>query len=402
MTLDKAGGDLVGPSSATGPGDDQPRGQDMKDTSEVVIVGGGAAGCSVAYYLALVGVKSTIIEREGIGSQASGFSAGGLNPLQGTGIPGPLSAVAMESYLLHQDLFPTLKEATGVDYQWRITTLIKVAFGDEDLPELQETYDTFSATDGFQADMLDPEQLLDLEPRISPDVVKGVAARGNASLDSFKYTLALAQAAEKLGASVRPGTVQGLERSNGRVTGVLLDGSVLHCDQLVMATGPWSRIAEPWMGTYIPVDPLKGEILRVELPGGPLGYDMSGGGGSLYPKPDGLVWCGTTEDWRGYDMSTTESARQRIEKGAARLIPEMAKARLVLHTACLRPVTPDWLPIIGRAPGLDNAYLATGAGKKGILLSPAIGKAVADLITEDATEVSVEQFGPERFAGPTG
>lgn len=372
----------------------------MTDTSEVVIVGGGAAGCSVAYFLALAGVKSTIIEREGIGSQASGFSAGGLNPLQGTGIPGPLSEVAMESYLLHRDLFPTLKEETGVDYQWRIISLIKAAFGEEDLGELQETFDTFTATDGFEANMLDPEQLLDLEPRLSPEIVQGVVARGNASLDSYKYTLALVQAAEKLGASVRSGTVQGLERSNGRVTGVILEGGVMHCDHLVMATGPWSRMAEPWMGTYIPVDPLKGEILRVELPGGPLGYDVSGAGGSLCPKPDGLVWCGTTEDWRGYDRSTTESARQRIVNGAIRLIPDMAKARLALHTACLRPVTPDWLPIIGRAPGLDNAYLATGAGKKGILLSPAIGKAVADQITQGTTQLSVAEFDPARFASP--
>ncbi len=83
-------------------------------------------------------------------------------------------------------------------------------------------------------------------------------------------------------------------------------------------------------------------------------------------------------------------------------MPEIAEARLVLHTACLRPVTPDWLPIVGRAPGWDNVYLATGAGKKGILLSPAMGKAVADLITQDSTELSVEQFSPERFAGPTG
>ncbi|PKB67852.1 MAG: hypothetical protein BZY81_03725 [SAR202 cluster bacterium Io17-Chloro-G4] len=373
----------------------------MTDTSEVVIVGGGAAGCSVAYYLALAGVKSTIIEKEGIGSQASGYSAGGLNPLQGTGIPGPLSDVAMESYLLHQDLFPKLMEATGVNYQWRITSLVKVAFDDEDPPEIQETFDTFTSTDGFEADMLDREQLLDLEPRISSEVSQGVVARGNASLDSYKYTLALAQAAEKMGVSVQSGTVQGLERTNGRVTGVLLEGRVLHCDQLVMATGPWSRIAEPWLGAYVPVDPLKGEILRMELPGGPLGHDMSGGGGSLYPKPDGLVWCGTTEDWRGYDRSTTESARQRILNGAVKLIPDMAKAQLVLHTACLRPVTPDWLPIIGRAPGLDNAFLATGAGKKGILLSPAIGKAVADQITKGETQLSVAEFDPARFASPT-
>ena len=71
-----------------------------------------------------------------------------------------------------------------------------------------------------------------------------------------------------------------------------------------------------------------------------------------------------------------------------------------MHTACLRPVTPDWLPIIGRAPGCDNAWLATGAGKKGILLAPGFGKAVADLITQDETSLSIENYAPARFAAP--
>ena len=320
--------------------------------------------------------------------------------MQGAGIPGPLGPLAMESFLLHRKLWPELLADTGVDYEWRINSLVKAAFHEADLPELQETLEIFTASDGFEASWLDREQLLDLEPRIAPGVLRGVIARGNASLDSYKYTLALVQAAAKLGATVRSGTVRGLERSNGRITGVLLDDGVLRCDQLVLATGPWSRNAEPWLDLYIPVDPLKGEILRVELPGGPLAHDMSGGGGVLYPKPDGLVWCGATEDWCGYDREPSESARQRILKGAVRLIPEVAQARLVLHTACLRPVTPDWLPIIGRAPGWENAYLATGAGKKGILLSPAMGKAVAGLITEGTTQLSIGQFDPQRFAGP--
>jgi glycine/D-amino acid oxidase-like deaminating enzyme len=71
---------------------------------------------------------------------------------------------------------------------------------------------------------------------------------------------------------------------------------------------------------------------------------------------------------------------------------------LVRHTACLRPVTPDWLPIIGQAPGWKNVYLATGAGKKGILLSPAIGKATADLITQGRTDLSIGSCSPARFA----
>ena len=372
----------------------------MKASSEVVIVGGGAAGCSVAYHLGLAGVKPTIIEREGIGSQASGFSAGGLNPLQGSGILGPLGPISIESFRMHRGLCGILKAETGVDFEWRIISLVKAAFDETDLLALQETVDLLAMADGFQATWLNREELIHLEPRVAPDVLCGVCAWGNASLDSYKYTLALAQAAKKLGAKVRSGVVRGLETCGGKVTGVLLEDGAVACDQVVLAMGPWSRRAEPWLDLYIPVDPLKGEILRVELPGGPLAYDISGGGGSLYSKTDGLVWCGATEDWRGYDRETSESARQRIENGAVRLIPEMAQARLVLHTACLRPVTPDWLPIIGQAPGWDNAYLATGAGKKGILLSPAMGKAVADLIVHGATQLPVAPFQPQRFAGP--
>lgn len=372
----------------------------MRMSSEMVIVGGGVAGCSVAYNLALAGVKVTIIEREGIGSQASGFSAGGLNPLQGTGIPGSLSAIAMESFRMHRDLWPVLKEDTGIDYEWRIITLVKAAFDENDLPDLQETVGLFNAVDGFEASWLQRGEILELEPRVAPDVISGVRARGNASLDSYKYSLALARAAENLGVRVRPGTVSGLERANGRITGVILEDGVIHCDGVVLAMGPWSRKAEPWLDLYIPVDPLKGEILRVDLPSGPLSHDIAGGGGSLYPKPDGLVWCGVTEEWLGYDREPSESARQRILNGAVRLIPDLAQARLVKHTACLRPVTPDWLPIIGRAPGWENAYLATGAGKKGVLLSPAMGKAVADLITDGTTQVPLAGFDPHRFAGP--
>lgn len=370
----------------------------MPESSDVVIVGGGAAGCSVAYHLALAGVKSIIVEGQGVATQASGFSAGGLNPLQGSGIPGPLGPLAMESYLMHLDLFSQLLEDTGIDYEGRIISLLKVAFDESGLGELQDTEDVFAPVDGFDARRLNTKEVLELEPRISPKVIQGLVARGNAALDSYKYTLALLQSAEKMGASIRSGTVAGLEKVNNRVTEVRLIDDTISCGQVVLAMGPWSRRAEAWLDTYIPVDPLKGEILRTELPGPPLYYDISGGGGSVTPKPDGLVWCGSTEEWKGFDKEPTASSRQSILAGAIRLIPDMSEARLSLQTACLRPVTPDWLPIIGQVPGWDNVYLATGAGKKGILLSPGIGKSVADIMTQGETKLSISAFNPNRFA----
>ena len=370
----------------------------MAETSEVVIIGGGAAGSAVAYYLSLAGVKATIVEREGVASQASGFSAGGLNPLQGAEIPGRLEELAWESYLLHLALWEALPEETGIGYDGRVMSAIRLAFEESELPELQETLDIFSRTSGFEARWLDPSELSALEPRVTTKAVTALLTRGNAALDSQRYTQALVEAAKKRVASVRQGEIQGLETSGARVTGVKLAEGSISCGLVVLAMGPWSRLAEPWLNTYIPVDPLKGEILRMESPGPPIQHDISGGGGSTYSKPDGLVWCGATEEWKGFDKTLTDSAEKSIRDRAVRLVPDLAGARIALHTACLRPVTPDWLPIIGQPPGWENVYLATGAGKKGVLLSPGMGKAVAGLICHGETSLPIGGFGPERFA----
>ena len=374
----------------------------MADANDVVIIGGGAAGCAAAYYLGLAGIPATIIEGNGVASQASGYAAGGLNPLQGSGIPGPLGPLAMESFKMHRSLAEELQDATGIDYQRRIVTQVKLAVDESEIPELEETYDIFAKAPGFEARRLDSAELHSLEPRLGPSVISGVYTKGNAGLDSYNYTLALAAGAEKLGATVRPGIVRGLERTGGRVTKVVLEDGEISCGTLVLAMGPWSRMAEPWLDAYIPVDPLKGEILRVEPVGAPLEHDFSGGGSSLYPKPDGLVWCGTTEEWRGFDRQSLESTRKTLMERAVRLMPDLSQSRLALHTACLRPVTPDWLPIIGKPPGYDNVVLATGAGKKGILLSPGFGKSVADIIASGETQMPVSEFKPERFSQPPG
>jgi glycine oxidase len=371
----------------------------MPDTYDVAIVGGGAAGSAAAYYLAKAGVKTVVIERDGVAAHASGYSAGGLNPLQGVGIPGPLGPLAIESYRMHLDLWDPLMSESGVDFAPGVISVVRVAFDDSELPELRETLRLHEAADGFSAGWLDAGELHRLEPGLSPEAIQGVYTHGNAALDSYLYTVALARAAERLGAEARPGEVTGVKRTGDRVTSVLVhDGEIL-CDTLVLAMGPWSTDAEAWLGVKLPVNPLRGEILRTELPGqAALAHDLSGPGVSLHSRR-GLVWIGTTEESRGFDVEPSEATRRSLMASAAKLMPAMADARLVKHTVCLRPVTPDWLPVLGRAPGWSNVYLATGAGKKGILISPGMGKAVADLITSGRTELPIGPFAPERFGG---
>lgn len=370
----------------------------MADITDVVIIGGGAAGCATAYYLAKAGVKATIIEREGIASKASGYNAGGLNPLQGAEIPGRLGPLAMESFEMHQELSRSLEAESGVAFHYQTIAMINVAFDESELPAMQETLDIFEGAEGFSAHWLETSELMKLDSRINPDAIKGLYTYGNATLTGYDYTVALSKAAEGMGASVRMGTATGLKMSGGKVTGVTLDDGELSCDAVVIATGPWSGQAEEWLGVSIPVVPLKGEIVRVQPPQQPLEHDFSGAGSSLYQRADGLIWVGATERSEGFDENPTEDAKKTLLEGAIKVMPTIADSEIVKHTACLRPVTADWLPIVGNVPGYDNVYLATGAGKKGILISPGMGKATADLITQGSTKLSVRGFGLERFA----
>ena len=371
----------------------------MPESSDVVIIGGGVAGCATAHFLAEAGVKATIIEREGISSQASGFSAGGLNPLEGSCIPGPLSSLAMTSFKLHKELWGTLKQETGIDFQSRIVSLTKVAFSEEELPALEESVRLFedARDEGFSGEWLDPRQILSLEPRLSSSLIGGVRLFGNAALSSLLFTQALAESARKKGVTIVSGAARGVCLDNGKVLSVILEDREIPCENLVLAAGPWSREAEQWFDISLPVDPLKGEILRLELHGPALDSDFHGAGASVYPRADGLVWCGTTEVDEGFNREPTQAARETIWGAASQLMPELAYATLVKHTACLRPITPDYMPIVGKAPGWDNLFLVTGAGKKGILLSPGMGKATAELIATGTTEVPLEHCGPERF-----
>jgi glycine oxidase len=369
----------------------------MNQNGEVVVVGGGAAGCGVAYFLARAGIKPLVLEREGVATQASGYAAGGLNPIHG--VPAPLMPLAMESFRMHVSLWDELKRATGSDCQSRIVSMLKIAFDETTLSASQEMHDLFEATEGFSAHWLDPDELHKLEPRLAPDVVRGLYLYGNGVVDSYLYTTQLAKAAAGFGAIFRSGHVHGLQRSANRVTEVVMEDGTIACGAVVLAMGPWARAAESWLGCSIPIEPLKGEILRLSLPGAALAHDILGPDVSLYSRSDGLVWCGATTEWRGFDQAPSDSARQFLLQGAIKLMPDAAHASVARHTVCLRPMAPDGLPIIGRAPAYDNVYLATGGGKKGILLSPAIGKAIADLISEGRTPLSIDTSTPERFVG---
>ena len=138
-------------------------------TTQVAIIGGGAMGASTAYYLAKAGIRSTIIERDGIATKASGYNAGGLNPLTGYGLPGPLTDISNVTFRMHNDLAQCLEEESGVPYHHKTIAIVSVAFDDSDLPEMRDTHDAFQAADDrFTSHWLDAADLRNMEPRLNP------------------------------------------------------------------------------------------------------------------------------------------------------------------------------------------------------------------------------------------
>ena len=186
------------------------------------------------------------------------------------------------------------------------------------------------------------------------------------------------------------------------MTGVEVDGTVVPCDTAVVALGPWTGIAERWLGVPLPINPLKGEILRMTQSGPSLKCDVVGQGISLFGREDGQIWLASTKQHAGFDREPSEWGYRTLYDAAVTLMPSIAEANLLQHTACLRPITPDDLPIVGQVPGRAGAYVGSGGGPKGILLAPGMGKALADLITTGQTSISIKACDPARFAKVTG
>ena len=367
------------------------------ERTDVVIVGGGMAGIVTAYYLTHDGVSCVVVERDHVASHASGFAYGGIGHLGRSGSPGPNHHVAALSAALHAELKDTLSHETDIDIEYRTKAVISLAFNDEEAQAVRANMAWQELEIGTPAGWMDAHDVLEIEPRINPAAIGAVVTEGNTNLHPQRLTLALARVAERQGMTVRTGTVTGLRRERGRVTGVTLADGEISASRVVLAAGPWMGLATEWLGVTIPVDPLKGQILRLWTPGPPTPASISWSSQYATSKPDGLIWTGTTEEEIGFDETTTEDARSEIMSSVTHMLPYTADARVVMQTACLRPVTPDKALLLGPVPGWEGVYLATGGGRQGIFLGPGIGRVTADLVLGKPLSAPIDGLTLDRF-----
>ena len=370
----------------------------MTRINDVVIVGGGVCGCALARELAARNLLVTVVERDAVAAHASGKSWGGLYPSSGAGIPGPLAEPARRAAELHKELYGVLKDQSEIDYQLRPVESITLARDESELANLESEAVRIRKA-GFEAEILSAERVRQLEPHVTPHIAGGLLQGSQQELDSSDFTRALAESARRMGAKFVAGNAKSVNSSNGRVDGVVMDsGETISAGSVIVATGPWAGRSELQGVPKFPMKPVKGEILRLRLPGREFRYRIGHGGYNLGRKPDGLVWAGTTEWDMGYDDNPSESGRKNILDGAASFAPVIRSGEIVKHTACLRPVTDDGLPIVGALSEAEGLWALAGAGKKGVLLSVAFAKMLADAITGSSDDATISSpLSPARF-----
>lgn len=360
-----------------------------KSSADVVICGGGVLGAGLAYELAGRGARPLLIESRAIASGASGKAAGLLSPASDARAVGPLGPLWRASLARHHELAAELKALGAPGY------------GFEESPSLLIAADAAEAhtlRHAAPAQWLEPDEVRARCAWIDGPIEGGLLREASAAIDPTAFTQALIHAAQTRGARVEHVRVTGLSANDRSVGGVHVDGEVIRTNTVVLAMGPWTSEIGAWIGSPVPVTPLKGQILRLRLPPAPAETRFSDMDGNyMARKSDGLVYVGTTEEQVGFDETPTAAARRRILRQAERFVSAVSRAEVVKQTACLRPLSPDGLPILGDAPRLSGAFIATGHGRAGLLLAPGSAAALAAHIAGEPPPIDLTPFDPARF-----
>ncbi len=374
---------------------------------EVVIIGAGVIGCSIAYHLAQQGVPSQIIERDSIAARASGKSWAVFTypprflALEGqppdklfsmpVGSVGPWVELFWMGYHRLPDVALDLQERGGIDIGYGELPWIKIALSENDEKDLREGLSFQKSQGYYEGYWIEENDLRNIYPDINP-LARGGVVLPYFQVEPYRYTLGLAQAAEKMGVNIRQGEVVGFQRQGSRVTSVTLaTGTEVEADVFVLAMGPWSGQGTSRLGKEIPILINREQCLRMQVPKQLPPYALATPAAqTIIPKVNGEVilgHAGLADLQTSFDVSlTTEEAKMTLVNDAIEILPTLNDAELVEQRGdfeCWSPPPNRIQPVLGRLPEWENAYIATRFGTLGMMLSLGAGRIIADLIIAD-------------------
>ena len=371
----------------------------MAKGADVIIIGGGIIGVACAYALTRSHIKRVVlIERGGLGREASRASAGMLVPQGEAEAPGPFFDFCLAARDRYRTLADELRDATGDDIEycrWGLLYLV-----DPSEHEAAKGRAAWQRAAGLRVEEISGRDVRALEPILSPEIGGALFFPDEAHVRPCTVVSALAEAARAGGAEIHE-RVEAIDfiLEEDRLRGVNAGGKTILADTIVTCAGAWAGSLLDRIGHRLPMEPVRGQIVRTRFDRPPLTHLVWGPAGYLVPRLNGEVLIGTTVEQAGFASTPTLAGVTGLCEAARAMAPSLMSAPFDRVWAGLRPRLPDGLPAIGRFSNIPNLYVATGHYRSGILLGPLTGELIADLILGKKPPFPLDTFSPDRFAG---
>jgi len=365
--------------------------------AEVVVVGGGAIGTSIAFHLAEAGVGVCLLERDALSSGSTSRAAGGIRAQ----FSDPLN---VEIGLRGIEAFERFAERPGGEIDFRQVGYLF-------LLDRREDVETFERSVAIQNDLGAPSRLVTPgeAARLSPLAgLDDVLAATFCPLDGHASPEAVAQGyaagARRHGATVLTGVpAAGVDMEDGTVRGVVTEGGTIKTDTVVCAAGVWSPALARSAGIELPVEPVLREVVTTAPVDGlpesiPLTVDFSTGFYFHREGPGLLLGMADRDQPAGFDASTDPAWLERVAEVAARRAPAFLDMGIAHRWKGYYEVTPDHNGLVGEAVDAHRFLYATGFSGHGFMQAPPVGEIIRDLVLDRTPFVDVEPLSVERFA----
>jgi sarcosine oxidase, subunit beta len=370
-------------------------------TADVVIIGAGAIGCSIAYHLGLRGAKSVVVlEQESIGSGTTSKAAGGIRVQFPTEIEIKFSMESLQ-------FFKRFQEDMGVNPHLRQVGYLFLLGSERDVEQykrqiaLQNQY-------GLDVRLLTPQDAKAVVPQLRvDDLLAAVYSPQDGYADPHTVVQGYATKAREYGVKILEQTeVTGIRAEGDRVVGVDTTSGPIDTRLVVNAAGPWAMRVAEMVGATVPVYPRRRHIFVTEPFGdfvnpSPLVIDRTSG---FYCRTEGrsiLMSPGDAQEVQGYKVTIDWSMAEETARKAVQRVPVLERAGIMSGWAGLRPLTPDEHAIIDYLPGIEGFLCAVGFCGHGFQHSPAAGRVVAEMILDGHPSFDISALSFARFQEPT-
>jgi glycine oxidase len=352
-------------------------------TWDLIVIGGGIIGVSLAVELRKRGASVLMVERGEPGHEASRAAGGMLvdSPLE---TKPALQELATASAKMYPGFANELEIESGMKVDLR-------EFGTIFFPQAEHTHD--SRLRPFAVPL---SRVNELDPEVDGTHAGAAFFLKERSVDPRALTAAAIKTAKNRGVDFSSGDrVTAVNVSDHHVNGVTTVKTSFLAEKVVNCAGAWSGQIGP---QNFPTRPVKGQMLCLAMqPRDLLKHVIRSPEVYLIPRSDGRLLVGATVEEAGFDKRTDAATMKRFHQAAIALVPKLTEARILEDWAGLRPGTPDALPILG-ATTTPGYYVATGHFRDGILLAPVTARVMADVVMNVEPGYDIAAFRPARFS----